>query len=316
MESRQQYPTFEEIAQQRQEVIDQAELIRTSEHPIDYEVISELGERAFSLAQHDYTYPAQAEYMMTHVAASTKDPSIIDKAHKTIDNVFSSQPDHLRAESHDLANRTIELTNKQRSMQQASGIAIEQSFMERYNTTSDGILSRMMEHEADLHEQRYNKAAEKYDPREEVVSQKEAYGLWKTAFKSLEVSQEEVLRQIAAEEIAEVAEIVAAKVLPSSERGQIDQEAVSQAGDEHREAAPIDAYIVAQTAREIKERLQTPDTHVVEALTQLADTILEHLPEADKKSCEAALAKVDSEHMSPLEAAQEIDKDHLFTKAA
>lgn len=130
---------------QRDEILQTAEEIRTSERRLTNAEAKELGLRAITLARNQYLGAAEAEAMMVNLAASTQkhDHSVL--AHRTINERFNlSSPEHRRS-SHEIASRVIAMTNKELGPATANGRAIEEAFFDRYGHTSDESIINQIE---------------------------------------------------------------------------------------------------------------------------------------------------------------------------
>lgn len=136
---------FDRVHQERDELLQTAETIRTGERSLTKAEAKELGNLAINLARNKYLGPAEAEAMMVNLAASTKDNGHSVLAHRTINERFNlSSPEHRRS-SHDIASRVIAMSNNELSPAAANGQAIEEAFIDRYGYTSDDSIGKQIE---------------------------------------------------------------------------------------------------------------------------------------------------------------------------
>lgn len=145
----------QQIASQRDEINITADLIRTGELQLSEFETRQLGWRAIELAQSPHTGAADAEIMMTNLAASTKLAEHAIMAHRTINEVFSeahSSADH-RRESHNLASRVIAMTNRDLDSSTVQFSQSEPMFVERFGESSDVRMSDLMQEVKDDIEQ-------------------------------------------------------------------------------------------------------------------------------------------------------------------
>lgn len=248
---------IEEVASQRAELLAEAE--RNAEN-LTPELVHSLGERGFQLASNPYTYPAQAEYLMSHLAAVTQNPGILDLAHKTIDDQFASQPEHVRASSHANAEETSRLVAEGIPVGVAGQRAIANVFEATHGMSLDDALLR----------------DERFNPNTEVVSKVAAYNEWMSAETKLRSvhNTDKVVRQIVEEGLVEVAELVAAQVIPEEDLDKIHLPTPPEA-ILHRKPEAVDLFVLAQTVNDIRDT----QPHIVPPLKQAVQQVAEKLPE-------------------------------------
>lgn len=137
---------FDLVHQQRDEILATAEQVRTGEKYLTKTETKELGHYALALARNKYLGPAEAEAMMINLAASTQDQEHSVLAHRTINEQFNlSSPEHRRG-SHEIASRVIAMVNKDNiHPAMATGIALEEAFVDRYGRSSDESIALQVE---------------------------------------------------------------------------------------------------------------------------------------------------------------------------
>lgn len=226
---------IEETTTQRAELLAEAE---RSTQDLTPELVHSLGERAFQLANSPYTYPAQAEYFMSKLAAVTQSAEILDLAHKTIHKQFSTQTSEVRSSSHWNANETTRLVSEGVPVDIAGHQAMSNVFESTYGISLDDAL---------LKDERIN-------PATDTVSQIEAYNEWMSAESQLHSGNttDEIVRQIVEEGLVEVAELVAAQVIPEEELSEIHLPTPTEVV-QHRQPQAVDLFVLAQTVNEIKK---------------------------------------------------------------
>lgn len=248
---------IEKTASERNALLVEAEQHKDRLTP---ELIHSLGERGFQLAASRYTYPAQAEYLMSSLAAITQSPEILDIAHKTIDNEFANQPDHLRASSHANANETSRLVSEGMPVSVAGHIAIANVFEATHGITLDDALLR----------------DEHFSIETEVMSKNATYNEWMSAATQLHSvdDTDRIVRQIVEESLVEVAEIVAAQVIPEEDLDSINLPIPDEVVV-HREPEAVDLFVLAQTVHDVRDT----QPEVVLSLKKAVQQVARRLPE-------------------------------------
>ena len=246
----------DETSSQRAELLAEAEHFSKNLTP---ELVHSLGERGFQLATSPYTYPAQAEYLMSTLAAVTQSPDILDLAHKTIDDQFAGQPDHVRASSHANAEETTRLVAEGLPVNVAGQLAIARVFENTYGMSLDDALLR----------------DERGHP-DDTMSKNATYNEWMSAESQLHTinATDEVVRQIVEEGLVEVAELVAAQVIPKEDLNKIKLPTPPESVL-HRAPEAVDLFVLAQTVNDIRDT----QPNIVPPLKQAVQQVADRLPE-------------------------------------
>jgi len=245
----------EETASRRAELLAEAE---HAVHNLTPELVHSLGERGFQLANSPYTYPAQAEHLMSKLAAVTQSPDILDLAHKVIDDQFAAQPDDIRTSSHANANETTRLAVQGVPVDIAGHRAIANVFEVTYGMSPDDALLR----------------DEHIDPHTDTMSKIATYKEWMSAEKQLRSVEDTdiIARRVVEEGLVEVAELVAAQVIPEEDLDRIKLPAPPERVL-HREPEAVDLFVLAQTVNDIRDT--QPD--IVFSLKQAVQQVAERL---------------------------------------
>lgn len=319
--------TFEQVADERQAVIDQADLLRTGELELSAKAIAGLGEYAYRLAQDEQTMPVQAEQLMVTLAASTKNPEITSLTHFVIDQVHPEP--HIAKESHLIADLTIEKTDKENSVSWANQRALVEAAKQLYGVDPEEMLARTrggiygaeanaralnrqnnstntyevdLESAKDQRVSRYNsdtlEKLEKDDAKPEalVTPKEELYEEIHDAKQRIENAPDDTSAQIIRDGLDDAAIELAALVLPKNAREDLFDHSTLKMIKGHELPSPKDALVIADVAETVND----------DRLKSAVEEILRELPAAKREQCEQVLNLAHQKECSPLDVATEI----------
>ena len=280
---------FDRVQQERDDILQTAEAVRSGERVLSNAEAKELGRLAINLARNKYLGAAEAEAMMVSLAASTKDQGHSVLAHRTINERFNlSSPEHRRS-SHEIASRVIAMTNKDLDPATANGQAIEEAFIDRYGHTSDESVIKQIE----------TSKAQRDDNEAEEVHKKmharllDSYG---DAISTIRTATSEREISTAGNKISNIA----------------FEKAESQTH------TPEDVLLIETAAKILEEQSHKIPTFKVDAqeLHEMVQEIIEKAPESQQEDFRKAYAEVMNGNFDINEALKELSQSDDKEKIA
>ena len=301
-------PSFEEIAYKQRVLLEQADRVRSGEERLSFFKKRSLGREALSLAEHQSDdSPAQGEAFLVNMASSIGGRKLIKGTEAYIKTMHQDDSAIVAQESLAILRHAIKGANEPHRTVFA---AIDEAHNERFGVSLEDSLHRMKIGDAEKNARVYNREAEPLSS--DGVSQHEAYDSLGHALEVLDTAKDDFGKEVASDEIREIAGTIAAQVIEKETVKPLLAIAVDyvddvfeEAGEQRRNADPLDVLLIESAVVKLQEADKTPKD-ILSALDQMARTIEELLPPEDQAICEEALKLAASEGMTPLEAVEEL----------